>query len=523
MGVSDVGSEVVVAVDLGTSCIKAGVIDEEGNVLATAVENAVLYHRGEGWVEQDPEQLYVSTLSVIKRLVSKSEIPADRVACVSIDAQMAGLIGIDSSWNALTPYDSWLDTRCTPYILQMERECGRDVVESSGCPPTIAYGPKVLWWKNEHPATFQQVAKFLPLTSYISGRLCGLTAKDAFMDFTHLHFTSLACLGEGVWSSRLCAALGIKEDKLPEIVKPWDMVGRLGKGAANECGLAEGTPVTAGIGDTAASVLGAGVVQSGMVLDMAGTACSLLTCTEDFTPDTEHRVFMVSRSAVPGLYHVSAYVNGGGECLRWLAGDVYQGDRTSAPRESAGVSLAELDLAAAKVPPGAGSLLFLPYFGGRIAPPQPFMRGAYLGLTWSHGREHLYRSVLEGIAYEYSIYIDLERTLFPSLAFREIRVAGGGARSQVWNQMKADILGIPYATLDKDEIALIGSALIGAYSVGLIQDLQKTALRWTRVNQRLAPRPEIGREYSRYAIAYRKAVEALIPVFAELSELRKAP
>ncbi|MGE5508167.1 MAG: xylulokinase, partial [Chitinophagales bacterium] len=218
---------------------------------------------------------------------------------------------------------------------------------------------------------------------------------------------------------------------------------------------------------------------------------------------------------IQDLWIPIAYINGGGLCLRWFR-DELAPCRLPGQGDPAGSVYALLDEGAAALPPGSGDLVFLPHFGGRVTPNNPDVRGTWLGLSWGHKAEHLYRSILEGIAYEYRCYADVLGDIVPGFQLREARVIGGGAKSRVWNQIKADVLGVPYVQLDRDEIAVWGAALIAGHAVGLYPDLARAASAGIRPTQRFEPDATAHRRYEPYVEVYKGLFERLAPSFERL-------
>ena len=196
----------------------------------------------------------------------------------------------------------------------------------------------------------------------------------------------------------------------------------------------------------------------------------LAGCTDQFAPDRQNQALLTMRSAIPGLWHPLAYIAGGGIALRWFRDEFFNtsGGAKLPPDDEAYDRMISL---AQKVAAGSDGLLFSPHLGGRICPSSPEMRGAWVGISWSHTQAHFARAILEGIAYEYAYYLKILRNLLPDLTLLEARVTGGGARSRPWNQLKADILGVPYQKLAGREFGTWGAALIAARGAGLIEDL----------------------------------------------------
>jgi xylulokinase len=213
-----------------------------------------------------------------------------------------------------------------------------------------------------------------------------------------------------------------------------------------------------------------------MLFDVAGTAAVLAGCTDGFVADTKNRALLTMRSVIPGLWNPLAYIAGGGIALRWYRDQFFntsQG-RTLPVNDDVYAQMITMAEAAA---PGCDGLLFSPHLGGRICPASPDMRGAWVGVSWSHTQAHFARAILESIAYEYAYYLKILRELMPHLELVEARVTGGGARSTAWNQIKADVLGIPYQRLAGSEFGTWGAAMIAGKAAGLISDLAAHAER----------------------------------------------
>ena len=222
---------------------------------------------------------------------------------------------------------------------------------------------------------------------------------------------------------------------------------------ARRCGLAAGIPVIAGCGDTAASFLACGATREGICVDVAGTASVFAATTRQFKADVAYRTLGWGQSATPGLWHPYAYINGGGMNLEWFAREMTQLGKSSSDK-----ALATLNRLATRIVPAADDPLFVPHLGGRVSPSQPLLRGSWAGLTWSHTAAHLYRAVLEGVALEYCIYREVLQAVNPELNIREVRITGGGEKSSLWNQMKADASQLPVVQINRHEGAPMGVA-----------------------------------------------------------------
>ena len=284
---------------------------------------------------------------------------------------------------------SWLDMRCQPYIKHMSEDAGEKITLLTGCPPTCNHGPKMLWWQNEEPVTYRNIQKFLMPAGFVAGKLAGLTPDQAFIDYTFIHFSGFTNAKSGAWSQELCQQFGLDMEKLPRIVSPWEVVGEVQPECSADFGLAPGTIIAAGAGDTAANALGAGIVKPGLLFDVAGTASVLAGCTDFYIADTQNRALLTMRSVIPGLWNPLAYIGGGGIALRWLRDNIFKESHTQPNASGFAEKYDAMTALAAEVAPGSEGLFFSPHFGGRICPSNPEMRGAWVGLSWSHQQQHM--------------------------------------------------------------------------------------------------------------------------------------
>lgn len=501
-------SGLLVGVDVGTQSVKTGIFTPDGDCLAESAPALPLYRFDAEHVEQGPEDFVAAAEAGIAACLRACGRDPGDVAGVAVAGQMAGILGVGADGRAVTQYDSWLDTRCRGEVEEIERRCGDEVVARTGCPPMVAHAAKILWWRRQRPSEYARVARFVVPSAYVASRLCGLAGDEAFVDGTHLHFSGLADNAAGAWSLELVDQVGVDAERLPRIVAPTEIVGSLTRAAAEASGLRPGTPVAAGLGDTAAGALGAGVVGEGQLLDVAGTAAVLGVSTRAFRPDGA-RTLIAMRGAVPGQWISLSYL-AGGDLLRWLP-------RALGGRSDGAAPLATLLAEAAAAEPGR--VLFVPHLGGRILPPAPGARGAWLGLDLVHGRADLARAVLESVAFEYALYLQRTRDLYPELQPSEVRVIGGGAGNRSWNGIKAAVLGLPYVGLRREIFGSWGAALVAGAAVGLVPDLAAAALRGTTVEERIEPEPALAERYASLLPEYREASEWLVGRLSHLEEV----
>ncbi|MEI8199127.1 MAG: FGGY family carbohydrate kinase [Eubacteriales bacterium] len=499
----------VISIDVGTQGTKTGLLRDDGIFIAEAFLPSRLIQPEANVVEQVADEIVDSCIQTIRSVIDQSGVDSNNIVSLAIDGQMAGIIGINQSGHAVTPYDSWLDQRCGAYWEFLRGLGEKKIISLTGCPITYAHGPKILWWKHERPETYANIARFVLPAAYAVMRLCNLNAEEAFIDYTYLHFSGFADTHNRSWSEDLLHAAGIDPAKMPKIVKPFDIIGRISVEMAEATHLKAGTPVAAGCGDTAASIFGAGVTKPGVLVDVAGTASVFACAVDKFVPDTANKTLLFAPSVIDGLYTPMAYINGGGLCIKWYKDQILSAG-------SAMVTYNELEEEARALPPGSENLLFVPHFAGRVCPNDGMVRGSWLGLTLRHTRGHLYRSIMEGIGYEYHLYLDILKQSIPELETKQILAVGGGAKSTLMRQIKSDILGIPMATISRTDTGVLGTGIIAGYAVGLFDSLENTVEKFVRPIATNHPDTNATKSYERFCTAYSDNFSALKSIYQTL-------
>jgi xylulokinase len=490
----------LIGVDIGTQGTKAALFDTQMRVLSDAFESSKLIQPETGTVWQEAGDIYLSVVHVIKEVAEKSGVKVTDIAAIGIDSQMAGIMGIAANGEAATYYDSWLDTRCKKYVELMRDRGGKRLVEITGGPATYTHGPKILWWKHEQPDIFKKIAKFVLPHGYVTGKMCGLPAEKAAFDYTHCHFSGFADNLNKVWSDELLSLFDVPKEKMARIVSPFEIVGSTSAEFASLSGLVSGIPVAAGAGDSAASTFGAGLFEKGTLLDVAGTASILCCATDSFAPDSRYETMTMMRSPEDGKWFPLAYINGGGLCVRW-----FRDSLSGVPP----ASYQTLEAEAAQVAPGSEGILFVPHFAGRVLPANPGLKGSFVGLDLRHNRAHMFRAVMEGIAYEYAYYLSVLKDLYPDTVFKRLSAIGGGSKSEFFVSIKADVLGLDAASFIVGDTALVGSAVIAGCGAGVFKDFREPIGKTIKERNLIHFNPENHAKYAPIAKQYLKALDAL--------------
>lgn len=507
-------SETVIGLDLGTSSYKAAAFDARGRMTALASAVPTTHSPRPGWSEQDPADVVNTAVEVLRGLVAGGVDPVT-VRGIGLTGQLGGIVLIDEAGQAIGQHEVWLDNRCQPYREALLRDHGQQVLGANGMHPYL--GPRLRWRAEAKPDEYARAAKALQIWPFVGATLAGLPAEHAYNDVTSIGMYGVADVPAGMWSAELCDLADVQLAHLPRIVRPDEIVGVLTDRWASATGLRPGTPIVAGVGDGIAGWLGCGAVEPGVAVDTAGSSDHFSIAITRFAPDPEQRVLTTFRSAVPGLWHVFGFTAGSGLSHQWFLREFCRGlDESAAIGPGA---WDQMEAAAAEVAVGSEQLVFIPHLEGRFCPDQPDIRGSWVGFTWKHGRPHFYRSILESIAYEYAHYLAAARRLGVGHDLRQARVVGGGGASALWNQIKADVLGIEYLQLAPENYTCRGAAICAGVATGVYDDIVAAAKAGIEVTRRFAPDEAAHQRYQPYVAQYLAILDELAPAYARACAL----
>ena len=504
-----------IGIDLGTSGLKAAVMGKDGNICSKSYWDTAITASKPGEMKQDIDDYFKNTLKIIDEVLDKAGIDPKKIEGVAFDGQMGGIIGIDKNFNHLTELDMNLDTKSDKYAEQFHGILGEKLTEITFGSPLN--GPKILRWIKERPEITKKISKFVTLSGYIAGKFAGLNSDQAFIDFTSLSFFGIEDARKYDWSGEICEDLGIEINKLPKVVPPWKLIGGVSNNYKQICKLRTGTPIFAGAGDQPAGFLGSGFINGGKVIDVAGSTTMISVCVDDFVPDLKNKAAMYMAAVKPGIYHLYSYINGGGMSYNWLIKEVFKIGQQEDKQFKKRIQKAN------EIKPGSGGLLFIPYLGGRHCPYDIKLRGGWLGLNWGHKQEHLYRSILESLAYDYKLGVKNIKELFPDINLDQVYVTGGGSKNDLWNQIKSDVLGLKYLKLKSFEYALKGCYVIAAYGCGIENDFDEIIKKigGLEVEREYIPDYENNKIYNRFYDVYKNIFDnSLKKTFHELAKER---
>ena len=504
----------LLGIDVGTTGIKALVINASGDLLASATAEYPMYTPRPQWAEQEPEDWWQAAIKAIRQALESSHVEPGAIMGIGLTGQMHGLVLLDVQGKVLRPCIMWNDQRTGAQCEWIMRTVGRErFLELTMNPALPGFtAPKIIWVRENEPEVYAKVAHVLLPKDYLRYRLTGVYATDV----SDASGMVLLDVGKRRWSTEVLDKLGIPAEWMPHCVESPVITGEITSEAAELTGLKAGTPVVGGAGDQAASAVGSGIVEPGLVSVTVGTSGVVFAYTETPSRDPQGRLHTFCH-AVPGKWHVMGVTLSAGGSFRWLRDTLGLEEKNVAVLS--GVDPYEILTAeAANAPAGCEGLLFLPYLTGERAPyPDPNARGVFFGLTLRHDKRHLVRSVLEGVAYSLRDCLEIFRDLH--IPIRQVRAAGGGARSQVWRQVMADVFGTELVTINVTDSTAFGAALLAGVGAGVFSGVPEACAATVRIVERTEPVAESQAAYNEYYPIYRALYRALKPAYDALAEI----
>ncbi len=476
----------VLAVDIGTTALKAGLFDESGGLAARAEVPVHLADRQELLRHEADANNWIGALALA---VAQLEAGRSALQAVVVSGNGPTLVPVGSDGRPLDFAMTWLDRRGVEEARLAAEATGRYVDPSF-------YLPKALWLFRHKPRIYRDALYFLACPEfvdfYLTGRACTVLPSEPFQPF--------------MWTAPAIEKLGMDPGKFPPFVKPGEHIGRVRPEAEEVLGIPAGTPVFAGGPDFLMTLLGTATTTPGRTCDRAGTSEGVNLCTLGPVPD---RRLMCLPHLVGDLWNVSGIISTSGKALDWFK-NVTGGETLDYEGLFEEVSQA---------PPGARGLIFLPYLAGERTPLwDPYARGCFIGLTASHGRPEMSRAVAESVGF--AIRDVIEVMAESGLAVGEMRVTGGQARSPYWNQIRADITGRRILVPEILDSELLGDAIVGLYALGRYRSLESAAESLVRIRRVHEPRPELAGPYEEMFRLYRRSYQGLKDVFAGLSRVQ---
>ena len=477
-------------IDVGTGGSRAVVIDEIGQVIASATAQHEDFVSPEiGWAEQNPDDWWRACKEVIANVLQT--VNPQEVGAISFSGQMHGSVFLDKSDKVLRPALIWCDQRTEKQCVEITRKIGRERLIKLVCNPAVTGFtlPKLLWVRENEPEIWAQVKAVLLPKDYIRLKLSGEKASDVADSSGTLLFD----VQNRQWSDELLNELEIDKSLMAKVYESIEVTGTVSKQAADETGLTAGTIIVAGAGDNAAGAIGMGVTMPGTVSATIGTSGVVFGVTEQAKLDLKGRIHTLCH-AIPNRWHNTGVTLAAGLSLKWFRANFGEGKNFD-----------ELGKEAAKIPSGSAGAIWLPYLMGERTPHlDAHARAAFVGLTASHTKAHLTRAVMEGVAF--SLRDSLEIFKETGAEISSIRLGGGGAKSNIWRQIQADVYGQKVEILEADEGAAFGAAILAGVGAGAWKTVDEACEKTIRVAETVEPNADsveiLNRNYEAYKLLY---------------------
>ncbi len=488
----------LLGIDAGTTSFKGMLMDEQGNIVCNVSESYALLSPAISIIEFQTENYWDIFKKVIAKILKQSKVDPGYISALTIDSQGETLICLDEHGNPTRNAIVWMDNRSVKEAEKIRDTFGSTVVYGiTGQPEVVATWPatKIMWIRDNQPNIFKNTRKFLMLEDYLIYKLTGeyVTEKSVTSSTIYLD------INKGIWWNDMLDVIGINSEQLPHIKESGVPVGALSEEACISTGLSRNTIVVTGALDQIAGVIGSGNIYNGMVSETTGS-CLAMCINTGTIPNLENGYKIpIHCHALQGKYCMMFWSQTAGILLNWFKDNFYEGLHNSND------IYGKMDFEADNVPAGCEGLLLLPHFEGTAFPHfNPHAKGVFYGLTLKHTRAHFVRAIMESIGFMLREQLDAAEKL--GISTYEIRSSGGGAKSRLWNEIKADVTGKPIVTLKNTETACLGSAILAGVGIGLYESIEKacskTVTELERYNPDICKASNYKKSYDMYRNLY---------------------
>ncbi|MHC1783609.1 MAG: FGGY-family carbohydrate kinase [Anaerolineaceae bacterium] len=476
----------LLALDAGTTSVKAGLFQPDGRCLASALHEYTLLSGSADEAELDPTTYWQAACQTIRSVLTQASADPGEVAAMAVSSQGETTIALDNAGRPLRNALVWLDNRAVRQADELKELLGSGVYDHTGDPEVIPTWTacKILWIKQNEPELFKKADKFLLVQDYLIYRLTGQYVTDGSVTCTSLLYDIV----EHCWWEKCLQAIGITADRLARVQQPGSVAGRLTEIAAAELGLTTRTMVVCGGMDQSVGAIGAGNIRPGIITETTGAALTVQASIPNPAVDKNKKTPVYEHS-IAGEYLFVPVCPTAGMAFKWYKDQFGEAEITRAEKEGRSV-YDLLTETAAGAPVGCDGLVLLPHLMGAYSPDiNPSARGVFCGFTLHHTRAHFVRAVLEGVACLLRRNLELIET--SGFTIREVRSTGGGSRSRLWNQIKADVCGVPILLLENEDTALVGDAILAGVACGGFKTVAEGVDAMVRIKETIYPGPDM--------------------------------
>jgi xylulokinase len=494
--------DLFLAIDVGTGSVRAALINVDGEMLAFSTKEHDQIVPRFGWSEQRPQTWWEGTVASIHAVLEQVSGASKRILALAACGQMHGTVLIDDDGHlVLERVPLWNDKRTRSIVDNFLRTQDTDaLLPVVANPPTVAFPAfKLAWLKQNESKAYRAASTVLMPKDYINFRLTGERA----IDVSEATCSYLLDIQQGRWSEQIAGLLGLDLKKFPPLRNASDVLGSVTRAAASETGLIDGTPVVVCAGDFPMTLLGSGVTQPGMGSDVTGTSTLITLIAKSPVLDP----IITNVQGVTGSWAAFTILDAGGDAMRWAR-------RAFHEKQYSYDRLVEL---AAEAPAGSAGLLFLPYLNGERLARKGNSRAQFVGLTSGHETRHLHRAIMEGVGFASRRNIEIMKSRGNLL--ERVVASGGGAKTQLWLEIKASIYGCPMLTLENPECGVVGCAILAGVGTGVFRDVNEGVARLVRYEAEIQPNPEWTGRYERMAGLFDRIYEQSEQYWDEFSVL----
>lgn len=504
----------LIGIDVGTSAAKTVLFGETGAVIASASKEYPLLKPENGWAEQRPEDWREAVLGTLAQVVRQAAVAKEEIKGIGISGQMHGLVMLDEAGEVIRPSIIWCDQRTGAEVEEMLQIMPKKRwIEITANPPLTGWtAAKLLWVRRHEPENYSRCRHILLPKDYIRYILTGEFATEV----SDASGMQLFDVPGRCWSNEVLAALAIDQSMLGRVYESCEVTGTLLPEIAAQTGLTTDVKVVGGAGDNAAAAVGTGIVRDGTAFTTIGTSGVVFAHCSKLTLDPKGRMHTCC-CAVPGAWHIMGVTQGAGLSLKWFKDELCQDYIAEAERRGQDVyDLINEDVET--IPPGSDKLIYLPYLMGERTPYlDPDCRGVFFGLSAVHTKKHMLRAVMEGVSYSLSDCNQILQEM--GVDVTQMMACGGGAKSQNWRQMLANLYNCTVKTVEQEEGPALGVAILAGVGCGIYPSVESACDRIIREKNITEPIPEDAAVYRDYHRVYQNLYRSLKQEFKELAKL----
>lgn len=489
-----------IGIDLGTSAVKLLLMDGQGNIQKIVSREYPLYFPHPGWSEQKPEDWWTQTLDGLQELLAEAD--KTQVAGISFGGQMHGLVILDEKDEVIRPAILWNDGRTYEECDYLNQVIGKDKL--SAYTANISFtgftAPKILWVKNKEPENFARIQKIMLPKDYIAYKLTGVHCTDVSDASGMLLFD----VKNRCWSAEMCEICGVKQEQLATCYESYEKVGTVLPDIAKLLGIPETCIVAAGAGDNAAAAVGTGTVGDGSCNISLGTSGTIFISSDKFGVDDNNALHSFAHA--DGSYHLMGCMLSAASCNKWWMDEILQ--TTAYGEEQEAIRAEQL---------GENPVFFLPYLMGERSPHNdPNARGTFIGMSMDTTRADMTQAVLEGVAFALRDSLEVAKKL--NICPSRTKICGGGAKSPLWKQMIANVLGLPVDIVAVEEGPSMGGAMLAAVACGEYASVEEIASQLVKVVDTVEPNAELVEKYNRQYAKFKEIYPACKSVYEILAK-----